>query len=341
MDNSINLVGEKVNRKMKVIFLFCVLTIFGLIFSVAETFGQDGSKTCIECGYDACSGRMTLTDNGCDEYCVCDCPYDCVKDLCGAECDGNEDCGDTCNGDLRLYGGSCTDECVCTYSSENCAEKNSYETDSGCSDYFTKGYVYDYTTCENAQCKYNIYTDSCGEGNVLTEYCADGASYTYTTKDCDDYDNYYCNGDDIYFKDYGCSEGKCTLLSDNLLKKCGLGTGYYCRGYDQRQKYTMKCENGFCVCCRDEGNWEVCKDGWYGGGDTPGCGDDPSSYYRDYYCTGPSAPTEGIHNCSYQVYVDCNYFWSSNPNANCDNYNLGESFDCDSQDICSNTCNGD
>lgn len=55
-------------------------------------------------------------------------------------------------------------------------------------------------------------------------------------------------------------------------------------------------------------------DGWYGGGDTAGCGADTSSQQRDYY-------VDSTGNCVYTT-------------TNCPTKN------CDSSDICSNTCDG-
>ncbi|MCD6590639.1 MAG: hypothetical protein J7K72_01570 [Candidatus Aenigmarchaeota archaeon] len=131
-------------------------------------------------------------------------------------------------------------------------------------------------------------------------------------------------------------EGKCLEWGGGDCLRCGLwdngycskscgascvgdadcpADGWYCNG-DTREYRNYYCDTdcssaNACTCQYNVEQSEDCnqQDGWYGGGNTGGCGDDPSSEYRDYTCSGGS--------CTYTV---------------------TQTQDCDSSDICSNTC---
>lgn len=109
-------------------------------------------------------------------------------------------------------------------------------------------------------------------------------------------------------------QDECSSNLDCCLDECSYSgeTQYQCSG-NTLQKRT--CGDYDFDPCLDWSSWqnvENCdtKDGWYGGGNVQGCGDDPSSEYRDYYCSGGS--------CSYTVTA---------------------TKDCDNYDICSGICN--
>ncbi|MEM7819684.1 MAG: hypothetical protein QXD48_02540, partial [Candidatus Aenigmatarchaeota archaeon] len=144
-------------------------------------------------------------------------------------------------------------------------------------------------------------------------------------------DGWYCNGDTRENRDYYCDQATCTCTySVTSSENCNSYDGWYCNG-NYMQEYDVYCSGGSCMCSRIPGQWENCDsyDGWYGGGNTAGCGDDPSSQYRDYYCSGASGSCDDGYPHS-----------GGGGGANCNNYYPGSTFDCDSYDICSNVCDG-
>ena len=106
--------------------------------------------------------------------------------------------GDTGLGDYRHYRSGFS------WLVENCAAKASTDSDGSSTAYTTAGTVTDYLTCSRGSCTSNSYSDSCS-GNTLTEYAASGSTYTSGTKNCEDYEEYYCSGDRQYRREWGCS----------------------------------------------------------------------------------------------------------------------------------------
>lgn len=128
------------------------------------------------------------------------------------DCDSSDRCSNYCYSNvvysyIDYYVVPNTNTCTFELGSvvENCNTKQSVDSDNSCYAYTTGGYVIDYTGCNNGDSSctlYNIYRDSCS-GSTLTEYCASGSSYTYTTKNCNDYDG--CSGGPPYsYYDYYC-----------------------------------------------------------------------------------------------------------------------------------------
>jgi|GEM_PF-4262044 len=138
-----------------------------------------------------------------------DCGYHCVKDVCDAKCDGDDDCSDRCDGDTRLYNGTCNlDTCTCSYQSEDCNDNDGcYPYDSGCEerDYY----------CLNGACDYN-----------------------YSNRHNDSYDDYvyYCENDYLrmhrMLHDYYCVCGTTcqdhtSWVDDQLVENCNDNDGWY------------------------------------------------------------------------------------------------------------------
>ncbi len=193
----------------------------GCIYSVTQTKDCDasdgwyGGGDTAGCGDDASSQRRDYyTDS------TGTCVY--VTTNCASkDCDASDICSNTCDStSIKTYKDYYvtpnTDQCAFTFGPlvEECTTKNSYESDSGCSDYLVSGYVYDYTGCSSGACSYSTYTDTCGAGDSLTEYCASGTSYSSATKGCNDYDisNCWCTAGSTLTEtcdDWNCGSGKC------------------------------------------------------------------------------------------------------------------------------------
>jgi len=169
---------------------------------------------------------------------------------------------------------------------EDCGEDTCY--DSG-SNWFIKEYVIDYESCFGGNCLPDItYNDTCDGDIVHDRQCSGNDLGPDAMKNCNDYDGWYNYGDygpgclnmddpTAEYRDYFCADGACTYSVTS----------------------TKDCDSS---------------DGWYGGGNTAGCGSDPSSQKRDYYVNSSGGCTYTITNC--------------------------QTKNCDSLDICSNICNG-
>ena len=107
--------------------------------------------------------------------------------------------------------------------------------------------------CGTDKC-YDSDSEVCCNGNVYSGNCCSDA-------DCSD-DYYYCNGNDVWYKDFKCSNHKCTV-SSQYVKSCDNGCGTSCGddfscsgncnpgGTDCTctvTHHTCSCQNGSCTC---------------------------------------------------------------------------------------------
>jgi len=168
-------------------------------------------------------------------------------------------------------------------------------------------------TVSGSYCYYN-YRDICyteHSGDICSGSPADNGYCSYNSKtichcsNCADHCVSEEDGTTYCYYNAGCTDSGPTANS------CLIPTDY-CS--DDNSKVLGKdCTSSGC----QEVVRENCNDydGWVGGGNNAGCGDDPSSQYKDYYCEKPS-DTEDAY-CTYSV---------------------TQTKDCDSNDVCSDVC---
>ncbi len=161
------------------------------------------------CGDDpACE----LRDYYSNENCSCDF-FSCeTKDF-----DTDDACSGICNpstGNIeirdcyaKITGNNCVEECIWTPFKE-CEDKCEGET-SPSPFYFDN--ITDYDLCQDGDtdCPVSQFADTCESGDYLLEYYCQGNDATYSTINCNDYDNSYCSGDIRVVEDYYCSGGSC------------------------------------------------------------------------------------------------------------------------------------
>ena len=168
-----------------------------------------------EDGHDTCDGNGNCLMYSCamtNTYCTDDDPYDLLNTFeCGAPCDQDSDCGPYCAEDFRYYGGACSNDCICSYSTEEC---NDYDCSTGIvctwmgsSEIYEKGDDY---SCREVQC---VPIGKC--------YCSDlwacnGSSECSAGQECagQTYKCYY-NEKFIWESDYPANETNCTDKHDN------------------------------------------------------------------------------------------------------------------------------
>ncbi len=290
--------------------IYMILLVFVLIFftkayglhcvcvSSSQYRCSCGNGGTLSCPSASCSGS-TLTW------------YECDSDTCNSiSCSYASHCGGCCvENTLDCSGSWCEGaslkEKYCDPSSESCKEEVAKTCDNSCCSSYCGG---DGGYCSGDTCICcDSYDGWYGGGNVegtddpaceyRNYYCANGkCRYRVTqTKDCDSNDGWYdtgetryvCKGDEIWeqkqqeYRDYYCSAGSCE---------------YEVTSYRWVDAKKIDDCNSY--------------DGWYGGGNNPGCGDDPASEYHDYYCK----------------------------DAKCE-HNVTQTKDCDANDICTGICN--
>lgn len=187
--------------------------------------GHSGTHHDFYCEGADCADHTSDIDSVCSSNRACSSDsYDCIFDECGtktcedvcidADDDGYEDdmrtytldsCNKYCDGN-----GNCMD---CDCSSAGYIDSIDDPLCGACSDSDGGNHPKTGGICNDG----SEYNDTCGTGDVLTEYYCSNGSCVSTTKDCDDYDNYYCqiSGTSLYrkFKDWDCSDmdpDKCT-----------------------------------------------------------------------------------------------------------------------------------
>jgi dienelactone hydrolase len=126
-----------------------------------------------------------------DEWFTCEngtSPIDnlCYK-TCGAslECEGKSPNTKWCDGNTKKVCDS-----NCQYSFENC-RTDAEDTDGG-QNYSRYGVCYDYSGCENGECKVINNPDKCYSSNILLESYPSGSICAYTSYNCGS--GYYCSG---------------------------------------------------------------------------------------------------------------------------------------------------
>jgi len=159
-------------------------------------------------------------------------------------CDSSDVCNNKCEGTIftsvppmkDYYVATNTNSCTSTTDSpvtEDCATKSSTDSDGSATAYTTQGTVVDYTSCTLSGCGSNAYNDACS-GTTLTEYGASGSSFVSGTKQCQDFETFYCSGTNRYRQEWGCSSspGYCNdaAVADILIEDCNTQDGWYCNG---------------------------------------------------------------------------------------------------------------
>ena len=141
-------------------------------------------------------------------------------DICAYICDG-----DTIKSYKDYYVAQNTDTCTYLYGAavDNCATKLSVDSDGSSAAYTVGGTVTDYTGCSSGACVSTLLSDNCS-GTWLVEYGAQGAGYTQTSYDCQNYETLYCSGSKLYRNKWTCSgsPGYCNDGAADILEQdCG------------------------------------------------------------------------------------------------------------------------
>ncbi len=160
--------------------------------------------------HDSCSGDIA-TQNYCSGASALSSTKNC-NDYDGWYCSGNVR-------EYRNYG--CFDPgapsgAYCKYSvtsSEDCAAKQSIDSDGSPTAYTTAGTVTDYTGCSLGSCTSSSYPDSCSAQppSLLTEYGASGSTFSSANYDCKNFDSKSCSNGNQYEEIWSCknSPGFC------------------------------------------------------------------------------------------------------------------------------------
>jgi len=207
---------------------------------------------------DTCDDPLTENDE-CD-LADEECGDDNVEELCGISqyAVPDEFMCDNLRYEKRFFEKGCADGSCLTRDKwlleEDCENTLTEETDSG-ADFLIAGEVRDYDSCENSLgCRYTTYKDTCS-GNMLTEYIANGASYSQQEKNCEDFETgNYCDGSTVMKKEWGCNSGYCSdaAVSDSLVDDCqrpcsdGSKVCTYPGSYVPRTCYTASCSGAQC-----------------------------------------------------------------------------------------------
>jgi len=124
---------------------------------------QDKCKWCEECS----DHKVNSWHEGrCVNKSV-DCGYHCEKGYCGAECESCGDCPNKCVGNVWNYNGTCTDNCLCSYLTENC---DSYD---GWYNTTETRWVETTGICKEKEQLKQVYRDY---------YCSNGCNYSITNE---------------------------------------------------------------------------------------------------------------------------------------------------------------
>jgi len=290
---------------------------------------------------DLCSGGECIGGSAlnCDDFLVC------TDDLCNsasgcyhvdniAPCDDFDGCtiNDTCSAGICAgMPKDCDDDNLCT-------DDNCHSGTGQCLHFFNNNTCDDSNpctildTCSGGAC---LGREACCNNSLdddLDFYidCEDSDCFEdpacvecITDDDCDHLDHDYCNGSQVMHDEGRCIDNSCEV-EVSLLDDCDTYDGWYnygdlgpgCSVPDdptaEERDYTCSAAS----CTYSVIDTQDCNpmDGYYGGGNTAGCGNDPSSQERDYY-------VDSDGNCVYTT-TNCNIV------------------DCDSQDICSYVCLG-
>jgi hypothetical protein len=290
-----------------------ILCYNGDLYDCNATAGDDSDLAehkvaCEQVGSLYCTGSNTWAatqDNGCS----CTVAGECSSNHCAADYDAvGSWCADTndCAHDAVIYSnGSDAPDCDTAQNKWTCSSGSwssvSCGVDTTCTDYqCSSGTCNPFYAGTGVQCNAAY---ACGSGvgdgaygNALGEfrcqgYC-DGAGTCDYADNCED-----CNALDGW-ENYGDVGPGCTQMDDPTA-----------------EEHDYSCSAGNCTSVIT--NTADCdsSDGYYQGGDTPGCGADADSYERDYYVNMSG-------NCGFGT-------------TNCD-----PSFNCDGSDTCGNVCNG-
>ncbi len=241
----------------------------------------------------------------------------------GCECESDEECeSGHCQEDVGGTGSWCTtgDQCV--------HEGVFYDSGTYSPVCFDNG--------SRARCNNGAWiSESCGTDTVCTDHlCSDGACHvSHFGDDTPCNNDYLCSsgpGDGAYgvgggFRCQGFCDGSGTCDYAANCEDCNLEDGWHNHGDDgpgcfETNDPTAELRDYFCavgVCTHSVTETKDCddRDGYYGGGDTEGCGNDPVSQQRDYYVSSTGLCVYGTSNC--------------------------ETVSCDGQDNCSSACEGD
>lgn len=221
-----------------------------------SAYDQDEIATCfwdpdgIDYTWDYAPAFTSYCDedlDACVEFDPSTITHECSVELCGAECDSTHACIDKCVGDLRYYGGSCLNNCTCSYEIENCDSLDGwYTTDE------TRWIDVDQCN-EKEQIKREYRDYYCSEGDeVICDYIVTDEEWVDTGAtrpkpdgtSCDD--GLFCTINDV------CSDGVC------------VGEENPC---DDGIKCTVDSCNEDLDTCVHEPNDEICDDGLYCNGE--------------------------------------------------------------------------
>lgn len=144
----------------------------------------------------------------------------------------------------------------CSYSvtgNIDCSTVSSIDSDGGIN-YTQKGSVVDFNGCSGTGCLNITYTDYCQDSSTLVEFSPFLSSYSQVSYNCNNYEEYYCSGTDVYTTNFDCGEGQCSQGADSFVQSCTVNPTSYsswtCDGFSTkvrvRTDYSPTCTNGLC-----------------------------------------------------------------------------------------------
>ncbi len=247
-----------------------------------DSDGDCPENSCEETYEDYCNGNKlveydsdkvldsTVVRESCDNSCFSDCTCEncsvdcfaepqneyCVQNVCGAQCDSDDDCFatecdhlDGCIGkDYYDYSdkvNDCMGNCMCEDNS--CSNPTIYEDDPRC------------TECQDdSDCNY-LDNDYCVGDLVKHDQgvCVDYACQVQTTtEDCNQYDQEYCSGTQVWEDDGICDNAECSVAT-SLVEQCD--DGLACNGQEtcEEDLDTAFCVPGEPIDCSDNDKEEI------------------------------------------------------------------------------------
>ena len=215
--------------------------------------------------------------------------YSCSQEGQNAQCvistiDKNQSVCSTnfCSDEIRNYDGFCNDDYYCEYAVENCSSYDYYDPyENYCSGNELRSHriYHDFVCSPDACVETTYYTDDhmiedCGSYpngwyNYGDEEGLDDPACEYRIHFCDSSNEPHCAYNVTQAHDYDVLDGNYCIDEKSIEER-----DYYCNQYGEP---SYKVIVGPYLCGID---------GWIGGGDTPGFGEDQPCVYEEWYCTG-------------------------------------------------------
>ncbi|MHA1290584.1 MAG: hypothetical protein ACTSPB_24635 [Candidatus Thorarchaeota archaeon] len=217
----------------------------------STTINDSCENTCSGCLCTNCSVDCSPPET--NEYCV--------EGLCNAQCDQDSDCPPTdcdyldgCVGndyyDYDDVPNNCLDSCLCEQN--ECGQPTIYPNDPRCTECQTDD---DCNELDRDYCDGDLIKHD--EGRCIDYSCEVEITVVYN---CNDNNYYSCSGDWVVYNDYTCSNAECVLDNSTPEEDCNNYDNTYCNGTEIWQDDGY-CVDGYCEI--DSYMIEDCDDGLY------------------------------------------------------------------------------